>query len=77
MQNKQLQIVLFWIGIIMAAVFICCGFIFLLTGFLIASLPKPNRTILGFVFIFYGAFRATRQYSRYKKMQQQNENDVE
>ena len=69
MQNKQLQIVLFWFGIVMAAVFICCGFAFLLNDTLMAKLPKTNRIILGIVFILYGAFRATRQYNQYKKMQ--------
>lgn len=76
MQNKQMQTVLFWFGILMAAVFICCGFSFLLTDFLLANVPKPNRTYLSYVFIVYGAFRATRQYMRYKKLQQ-NENNME
>src|SRR4051812_26810108 len=70
MQNKQMNTVLFWFGILMAAVFICCGFSFLFTNFLLANVPKPNRTYLGYVFIVYGAFRATRQYSRYKNCKQ-------
>ena len=69
MQNKQLKTTLFWFGMVMAAVFICCGFAFLLSDFLIANVPKPNRTYLGYVFIFYGAFRAARQYNRFKIMQ--------
>ena len=76
MQNKHLQTTLFWFGIVMAAVFICCGFAFLISDFLLANVPKPNRTYIGIVFIVYGAFRGTRQYKQYKKMQQPNK-DVE
>jgi len=55
-------------GIIMAALFIGCGFVFLCTNVLIEKLPTPNRYYFGIVFIVYGGFRAVRQYNRYKKM---------
>ena len=74
MQNKQLQIVLFWFGIVMAAVFICCGIAFLLSDAMPIKLPKTNRIILGVVFIAYGSFRATRQYGQYKKTQRPDNN---
>jgi len=67
MQNKQLQTVLFWFGVLMAAVFICCGFAFLFTDFLLKNVPQPNRNWLGFIFIIYGSFRAARQYAQYKR----------
>lgn len=73
MQNTQLQKVLFWFGMIMAAVFICCGFFFLLNKTFLERVPATNRMILGIVFILYGSFRATRQYARYKQLQQRNE----
>ena len=75
MQNKLLLTVLFWFGTLMAAVFICCGFAFLLTDFLVVNVPKPNRTYLGIVFIIYGSFRAVRQYNQYKRNLRQNENE--
>lgn len=77
MQNKQTQTVLFWFGIAMAAVFICCGFAFLLNDSLLKNVQRPNRTILGIVFILYGSFRATRQYNRYKILQQHDEDKKE
>ncbi|HTA60804.1 MAG TPA: hypothetical protein VK835_00030 [Bacteroidia bacterium] len=58
-------------GIIMAALFIGCGFVFLCTDFLIERLPKPDRIWLSIIFIVYGGFRSVRQYNRYKKMQQE------
>lgn len=58
-------------GIIMAALFIGCGFVFLSTDFMIEKLPKPNRIWFGIIFIVYGGFRAVRQYNQYKKMQQE------
>jgi hypothetical protein len=58
-------------GIIMAALFIGCGFVFLGTNFLIERLPKPDRIWLGVIFIAYGGFRGARQYNRYKKMNQE------
>lgn len=72
-QNKQLQKMLFWFGMIMAAVFICCGFFFLLNKTFLDRVPETNRTILGIVFILYGSFRATRQYNRYKILKQRDE----
>jgi hypothetical protein len=56
-------------GIIMAALFIGCGFVFIGTDFLIEKLPSPNRYYFGIVFMVYGGFRAFRQYKQYKKMQ--------
>ena len=55
----------------MAALFIGCGFVFLGTNFLIERLPKPDRIWLGVIFIVYGGFRGARQYNRYKKMKQE------
>lgn len=75
MQNKLIQTALFWFGMIMAAVFICCGFIFLLNKTFLPVLADTKRTILGIVFLMYGAFRATRQYTNYKRMQRENENE--
>ena len=75
MQNTQMQKVLFWFGMIMAAVFICCGFFFLLNKTFLERVPETNRTILGIVFILYGSFRATRQYSRYKQLQQRRDEE--
>lgn len=67
MQNRLLSIALFWFGIAMAAVFLCCGFVFLFTGVLSETIPQSSRTMLGVVFLLYGSFRATRQYFQYKK----------
>jgi len=73
MQNKLTQKALFWFGTIMAAAFICCGFLFLTSHFLIENVPPPNRKYLGIIFIFYGSFRTTRQYNMYKRLKRGNE----
>jgi len=71
-----MQTALFWFGILMAAVFICCGFAFLLSDFLVSNVPKPNRTWLGIIFLLYGSFRGTRQYMQYKKMRRDEGSSV-
>lgn len=68
MQDKLTRMALFWFGTVMAAAFLCCGFLFLTTNFLIERVPPPNRTYLGIVMLFYAAFRGTRQYNVYKRM---------
>jgi DMSO/TMAO reductase YedYZ heme-binding membrane subunit len=68
MQNKLTQMALFWFGTIMAAAFLCCGFLFLLSNFLIERVPLPNRTYLGIVMLFYAGFRGTRQYKMYQRI---------
>lgn len=60
-------------GIIMAALFIGCGFVFLCSNVLIEKLPAPKRYWFGIVFIIYGGFRLVRQYNQYKKTKQENE----
>lgn len=68
MQDRLRRIVLFWFGTIMAAAFLCCGFIFLLTNFLIDNVPPPNRTYLGWLFLLYAAYRMSRQYRVYLRL---------
>jgi hypothetical protein len=67
MQNRLISLALFWFGIAMAAVFLCCGFVFLFTDVLGETIPRSSRTMLGVIFLLYGSFRATRQYFQYKK----------
>jgi hypothetical protein len=57
-------------GIIMAALFIGCGFVFICGNFMIEKLPAPNRYWFGGLFIVYGGFRAYRQYNQYKKLKE-------
>lgn len=66
-----MQQALLWTGILMAAVFIGCGFVFLCSDVLIDKLPKPNRTWLGVAFLAYGGFRAARQYNQFKRMKRE------
>jgi len=68
MHNRPTQVVLFWFGTLMAAAFLCCGFLFLTSNFLIERVPPPNRTYLGIVLLLYAGFRATRQYNVFKKL---------
>lgn len=68
MQSKLTQMTLFWFGTIMAAVFLCCGFLFICSNFLIDRVPPPNRTYIGILFLLYAGFRATRQYNLYKRL---------
>jgi hypothetical protein len=68
MQSKLAAKALFWFGTLMAAVFLSCGLLFLLSDFLIENLPPPNRTYLGYMFIGYSIFRGWRQYSLYRKI---------
>jgi hypothetical protein len=67
-----MQRVFLWTGILMAALFLGCGFVFLCSDFLIERLPKPNRIWFGIIFIVYGGFRAARQYNQFKKMQRED-----
>jgi len=75
MQNKLTQIALFWFGNLMAAAFLCCGFLFLLTDFYIDNLPQPRRTWLGILFLAYSGYRGWRQYSMYKKIRQNTDEE--
>lgn len=68
MHNRLTQVALFWVGTLMAAAFLCCGFLFLLSNFLIENVPPPNRTYMGIVFLLYAGFRGTRQYNVYKRI---------
>jgi len=67
-----MQRVFLWAGVLMATLFLGCGFVFLCSDFLIERLPKPNRTWFGIIFIVYGGFRAARQYNQFKKMQRED-----
>jgi hypothetical protein len=71
MQDRLRQTVLFWFGTIMAAVFLCCGFLFLLSNFLAENVPPPNRTYLGLLFLLYAGFRFSRQYRMYVRLRHQ------
>lgn len=68
MQDRLRRIVLFWFGTIMAAAFLCCGFVFLFTNFLIDNVPPPNRIYLGLLFLLYAAYRMSRQYRLYVRL---------
>lgn len=68
MQDKLTQMALFWFGTVMAAVFLCCGFLFLCSNFMIENIPHPNRTWVGILFLLYAGFRTTRQYNLYKRL---------
>ena len=72
MQSRLMQTALFWFGNIMAAAFLCCGFLFLCSNFLIEKVPAPNRMYLGLLMLLYAGFRASRQYKFYKKIKQQD-----
>ena len=74
MQNKLMQTALFWFGTVMAAAFLCCGFLFLLSDVLIENFPQPNRKWLGILFIVYASYRGVRQYNLFKKLKR-NENE--
>lgn len=67
-----MQRVFLWTGVLMAALFLGCGFVFLCSDFLIEQLPKPNRTWFGIIFIVYGGFRAARQYNQFKKLKKED-----
>lgn len=70
MQSRLTQKALFWFGTVMAAAFLCCGFLFLTSNFLIEKVPAPNRTYMGIVFLLYAGFRGTRQYKVFKQLKQ-------
>ncbi len=70
MQNKLTQMALFWFGTIMAAAFLCCGFIFLCSDVMIENFPQPKRNWLGILFLIYGGYRGVRQYFLFKKLKQ-------
>lgn len=72
MQDKLTQKALFWFGTFMAAAFLCCGFLFLLSNILIENFPEPNRTWLGVLFLVYAGYRGARQYLQYKKLYRPN-----
>ena len=63
-----MQRTFFYSGIVMAALFLGCGFVFLCSDFMIDKYPRPSRTWFAIVFLAYGGFRAARQYHQYKKM---------
>jgi hypothetical protein len=67
-----MQRVFLWTGVLMAALFLGCGFVFLCSDFLIDRFPKPNRTWFGFIFLAYGGFRAARQYNQFKKLKRED-----
>jgi hypothetical protein len=68
MHNRLTQVALFWFGTVMAAAFLCCGFLFLFSNFLIDNVPPPNRKYLGIILLLYAGFRGSRQYNVYQKL---------
>ena len=68
MQDKLTKLTLFWFGTFMAAAFACCGFLFLVSNFLIDNVPYPNRTWLGIILLLYAGFRGSRQYIAYQRI---------
>lgn len=75
MQDKLMKTALFWFGTVMAAAFLCCGFLFLLSDALIENFPPPNRTWLGVLFIVYAGYRGARQYVLFKKLKQNQDEE--
>ena len=53
-------------GAIVVALILVMGIGLLCTTILIEKIPKPNRTYLGLVFIFYASFRAYRIFKSFK-----------
>lgn len=59
----------------MLMVFLGLGYFFLGTNMMIDKFPKPNRTYIGLLLVGWALFRGFMVYQRYKRMQQQDDED--
>lgn len=64
---KAMQNLSFVLGICMAFLVVVGAVVFLFTNW-IDSIPAPNRTWLGWMFVIYGAYRIQRLYVQYKNL---------
>lgn len=74
MNNNLLQRVYMYVGALMSVLILVMGIGLLATKALYETIPPPNRTYIGIIFIIYSIFRGVRVYQQFKRLKQ-NENN--
>jgi hypothetical protein len=74
MNNNLLQRVYMYVGALMSILIFVMGIGLLTTKALYETIPPPNRTYIGIIFIIYSIFRGIRVYQQIKRLKQ-NENN--
>jgi hypothetical protein len=74
-QNDILKRTYWYFGVFMAVMILIFGIVLLATNVLYETIPPPNRTWIGIIFLIYSVYRGSRAFQQYQQFKSPKDNE--